>query len=496
MKKLFRIKLSHLLIFIVVSINGCASYSFENSTKDQLKLLNFKPPENFSVISQNIQDNGEIDSLKKWILTSNNQDLIELMNKAIANNSSIAIARSNLLKATAIKNNARGDLLPKGNLGIAANQQRTRLEKSPRTTSYKSNIGVSWELDLFGKNLDNYQAKSYNLLATNLQLHYTQQVVLSQLLRSWLGANSAHLQILEAKKNLELLIQKKNIFEMRYQSGTGTIDAIAQIKNEINQAKTNIRNLEFNKKNFLRNIQVLIGEYPDGKLRFSNRMIETRNNLNLKPPVELLQNRPDVLSAYIELLSKKAELASALKNKWLPTLSFSIEGSTTANIFADILTSPNIWNLGLQLIKNIFSNQEQQKLKLANEDEAQALINYVAKVIEAFEETENAIEDEVIAQNNQRDAKSSLKRSENLFTIANNRYQSGLIDAEVWIERLRAKHSAHQQWLSAYEKWLTAQINVLMALGDNSIVDDFKENSNNRKFGLSRTINSSENEIN
>jgi len=183
-------------------------------------------------------------------------------------------------------------------------------------------------------------------------------------------------------------------------------------------------------------------------------------------PSELLTRRPDIRKAEQDLIAANANIGvskAAYFPKFTVTGSF---GGASAD-FSQLLSGPaGAWNYGLGLAMPLFTaGKIAGQVKASEAREQESLFRYQKTLLQAFQETENAlidnskIQEQVQALNRQVIALREYRR------LAWLRYNNGLTDYLVVLDAQRNLFNIELALATAQSNSLQAVINVYKAFG-------------------------------
>lgn len=259
---------------------------------------------------------------------------------------------------------------------------------------YNASVGVSYKLDLFGGVRRNSeaaraQAEYQNFLLESSYLSLTSNVVTAAIreaaIREQLEATQT---ILKSQEDLSKVIHQQ--FDIGTVSLIDTSSQDTLVANSQTQMYAYDKNLAVT-----RNMLVAYtGEYPGSaevpKFRLSSLSLPREVPKVISS--DLVRQRPDIRAAEAALKSSNALVGVATANL-LPQINLSAaygsEALTTAALFGP---GTLLWNLGAGLTQPIFQGwalTAQRNAAKAGFD--QALANYQAVVINAFQEVSNAL---------------------------------------------------------------------------------------------------------
>jgi len=383
-----------------------------------------------------------------------------LVERALANNTDIAIAAARVREARAQERLARAQLLPALDVGLGAAQSRSvgPFGTATEATSAQPLFQAAYEVDLFGRIDNQVEAARQGFLASEAAADSTRLSVAAATASGYVTLRSldARLEILGdtlASRGEALRIARDRAevgytSQLELRQAEAEYEATAQLVPEGELQVTRQENA----------LSVLLGESP--------RAIERGAALPdlQQPPVpdglpsDLLRRRPDIAQAEFTLAASDASLAAA-RAQFLPQI--RLTGSAGAVLSSALGDPVAIWSLGGSILAPLFSGgrlEGQVEATAARRD--QAAFAYRRTVLVAFREVEDNLA--AVERLRQRRARLEAQRSAvgEALRHATNRYQAGY---SPYLEQLDAQRALLGVELSLIQLE-GEQLNALVAL--------------------------------
>jgi outer membrane protein, multidrug efflux system len=252
---------------------------------------------------------------------------------------------------------------------------------------YLLGFQASWEVDITGKLRNRKKAAMARYLASIEGKNWLYTNLIAQVAY-------AYYDLLALDQELEIILStlaiQENALEvvtMQMQAGFANDLAVKQFQAQL----LNTKNLEKEIRQQIIStesiINGLLGRYPQPVIRTASSFNEnSMEQLQAGLPADLIQNRPDIRQAEMELQAAKADL-SAARAAFYP--SFNVIGSVGYQAFQTnlLFTTPEsfiftlIGNLSAPLINRSAIKSE---FKAANAYQVEALLNYQKSLVNAF----------------------------------------------------------------------------------------------------------------
>ena len=259
-------------------------------------------------------------------------------------------------------------------------------------------IRANYEVDLWGRIRYSIHADQYRFQATYYD-YKTAAVSLSgetALTYFRLKATGEQLRLID--EQLETNQQVLALIRARFASGqVRGVDILRQQQLVENTMEQRI-GLEMQHDLLMNQLAILMGTPPGADFRSSLYVSDSLPGLPPLPdtgiPLQLVNRRPDVLSAFYQLQASDRDLAAAISNKY-PRLNLSITSAFRSNTFEGLLES-QAGSLTASLLAPLFYGRRlKAEAERAEAVRRQLTEAYGQTVLTAFQEVENNLIQEV-----------------------------------------------------------------------------------------------------
>jgi NodT family efflux transporter outer membrane factor (OMF) lipoprotein len=333
--------------------------------------------------------------------------LTRFVTLALKQNLDLAQASARVAQARAGLGAAHAALLPSGNI----NAQGARAYQSVETplgqvlnsrpnfdrygNAYEANLGVGWELDVFGgmrrgreAALAEYQASEAGAAATRL-------AVAAQTADIYISIRGLQTRLDVARRQVQTQQDLLSTLNLLYGKGLAAELQVRQVEGALAQVRASVPVLEAGLDTAMNALDVMLGT-PPGTHR------EELANAGVIPaapqiaptgsPGDLLRRRPDLIVAERRLAASNARIGVAIA-EYYPKLSLSgLIGSATSVSGGNLFTSGASQAAGvLGLRWRLFDfGRINAQINQAKGQEAEMLAGYRLAVLRATEDVENA----------------------------------------------------------------------------------------------------------
>ena len=404
-----------------------------------------------------------------WWRRFESTELNTLISQAILGNLDLKVAYARVLQSEASARSSAAALLP----GVSASGGVSRSERQFGTgsftgsTSYSAGIQASYQLDLFGENINGAAAASKRLEASLYDRETTTVTVISNVI-------TAYLQVLTARERQRLTTERLNnadtilrLLETQRRVGTISELELAQQRSAIANQRAALPALRLAERQALDSLAVLLGRPPEG---FD---ITARALSDLKLPVvaagipsTLLVRRPDLRQAEAGLAAAKFDVSVARAAR-LPGIQLTASGGTSSAALDGLFqTGAFVYSLGGSIAQTLFAGGR----LLAQEQGAraryrEAAANYEKAIINAFSDVEDALT-AVSEYGQQFDLATEASTQADLaYRLAELRYRNGVADFQTVLNAQNAAFSSQEALVQNRLSRFNAVIGLTLALG-------------------------------
>ncbi|WP_413514069.1 efflux transporter outer membrane subunit [Myroides odoratus] len=364
-------------------------------------------PETYRSQSDSIDLTSRQDSLNissiKWRDFFQDEQLTNLIDKGLSFNFEMQNALKNLEIAGQKTKQAKLEWLPSLglNAGSVAYQYRSenyygtpssnyytnKGEEAPtnmyvNSAQYTSGLALSWEIDIWGKIKSQTAEQLARFLQTAEAKKAIQTELIAQIAQGYYNLLLLDAQMEVAQTNYELTKNTLKIVELQRDAGQITSLAISQTRNQMLVAKALLPSLKQQIAIQENALSLLTGQLPSSIAREIKLTEVKQEELgSTGVPLALLQYRPDIQVAELELKARNAAVGVAQTARY-PSLTINLEGGLNSMLGENWFNIPG--SLFGSLIGNI-SNPLFNKRKLKTDFEVAKIERTKSEI--AFQKT-------------------------------------------------------------------------------------------------------------
>lgn len=316
--------------------------------------------------------------------------LQQLIEKGIANNTDLNIARLKVREAEALLTSSKLAYLP----SVSLTPQGTikSIEGNSPTKTYNLAASADWELDIFGR-LTNAKREAKAVLE---QSQAYKQAVQTQLIATI--ANSYYTllmldkQLDISRRTAEIWAENLRVMKALKKAGQTTEMAVAQIEASKLSVDASLLSLEQQITEVENSLSSLLGVVPQRIDRSTLDMQSFPDTLSVGVPLQLLQRRPDVRQSEAAL-AEAFYTTNRAYSAFYPAITLSGSAGWT-NVAGAIISNPGEWLFSAvgALVQPLFNRgQNIANLKVAKARQEEALLTFRQTLLNAGTEVNDAL---------------------------------------------------------------------------------------------------------
>jgi len=393
----------------------------------------------------------------------NDPSLDILIERILTNNLDIQRAYHQMQEAGFAERGQRGDLFP--SLSTSLGSTRSDTAGQSITESYSAGLDVTWEVDVWGKIRSQQDSLSATTQARIEGYRAIQDSLAAQGIQVWFDVVSNHQQVSLSRLRLENLDTRKADTSRRYQAGLADYEDLAAIEREIAITQANLQTQIDSLNQSIRQLKVLSGEYPSLALDRQYALPTLLDAPKADLPANIITERPDLRSAWQEVLATDASVKVAHKELY-PSLTLSGALTQQSTSLSDLFDGSALWSAAGNAVMPLFNAGKLKNAMLEQQSRAeQAWLDYLIAVQEAFSEVEQTLDRENIYQQRETDLSKALGFAERTEKIAASRYQKGLITILEFLDAQNTRFTVQSDLITARNDRLKNRVSLALALG-------------------------------
>lgn len=391
------------------------------------------------------------------------QKTIEL---ALANNRDLRVAALNIVQARAQFGIERAGLLPA--LDGSLSGTKSHSDAGGDNETWNANLGLSWEIDLFGRVRSLKKAALEDFFASQENRNAVAISLIASTADAWLGLAADRDILTIAQQTLQTRQDAYDIAVGQARIGVLSDLDLSQAKTLLEQARGDVATAQTQIDQDKSALTLLTGAaVPEDLLPTGLGDNMVADALPVGLPSEVLLKRPDVLAAEHSLKAANADIGAA-RAAFFPTISLTGALGSASGALGDLFKSGNgTWSYGTQAGVPIFAGGANvNNLRGAKAGRDIAVAQYEGAIQSAFNDVNQAlavrarIDERLDAQTKANDAAQTSLR------LSQARYDSGTDGYLTLLDAQRTAYTSRQQLVSLQALKATNLVALYRALGD------------------------------
>ncbi|MGZ8221483.1 MAG: efflux transporter outer membrane subunit [Methylobacter sp.] len=410
----------------------------------------------------------------QWWRAFGSAQLNHLITESLLYNNDLAAARQRVEQARAQAKIAGANLWPsiglQGDLAYTHNNGNSQRESGQSTGTRNNNsdslkesgqFTVAYEVDLWGANRARRDAGSARLLSSVFTRDALQLVVMSNVGQAYFNLLALAESKRIAAEFLENVANVLAIVEARYQAGAVSALDVAQQQTELATARASL-DLAIQQYTLAENaLTILLGHPPQTVSFHAERFFDVvMPEINVLQPASLLERRPDVRQAEMELIAANADIGVA-RAAFYPKLQLNLDA---------VLASPQPAGVALAVASSLTQplfqgGRLEGGLENAEARNAELVETYRKTILTAFKEVEDAAAVRSNSTRRLQALEDAVDKARQAYQLSLDRYRFGLVDYQTLLSTQRSLLTAENSQVQARQDVLVAMVQLYQALG-------------------------------
>jgi NodT family efflux transporter outer membrane factor (OMF) lipoprotein len=299
---------------------------------------------------------------------------------------------------------------------------------SGNTTVFTIPLGLSWELDVWGRirrGVESSRASAEASLADLESARLSAQALLAQDYFQLRALDSQKAILERAVADFEHVLE---ITKNRYDAGVASPADVLQAQSQLETARAQSLDIGVSRTQTEHAMAVLVGK-PASSFSIGFAPSErSPPEIPLFIPSEILERRPDVAAAERRVAAANAQIGIAIA-AYYPKLSLGATGGLTSTSFTNLFTTPSLfWSVGPSLAGTLFDGGARS----STVDQARAtyegtVATYRQTALVAFQDVEdNLAATRILEKESEAQARAVID-AKRAVTITLNQYRAGTV---------------------------------------------------------------------
>ena len=367
---------------------------------------------------------------RPWWEVFGDDALKSLIDEALKNNYDIREATWRVQEFRARAGVARADFYPQVQYQGQVSRSRQSdfvLPGSTAVTLYDVNLGLSWEIDLWGRIRRLSEAALAEYLATEEARRGVLLSTVSDVARAYFGLRELDARLEIARRTTDAFRETLDLFSRQLAGGIASQLEVSRAEGAMRNAAGVVSDLERQVVAQENLIGFLLGRNPGSIARgasLTGQALVPEVPAGL--PSALLERRPDIRQAEQQLVAANAGVGAAIAN-FFPTISLTGAFGAISTDVSNLFPAGKMWSIAAGLTGPLFQgmrlkNQYQVNVALFEE----ARVRYESAVTNAFGEVSTALVAYQKLALTEKEQAGSVAAYQEAVRLANIRYVAGL----------------------------------------------------------------------
>jgi outer membrane protein, multidrug efflux system len=395
-----------------------------------------------------------------------------LVDRALAANNTIRIARARLGESRAVFDERKLDRVPTVQVEASYQYSKQQIpgfgDERRTVNTFRSGFDAFWEADLFGRVSHGIAAARADNQAAEADLRDIQVSVVAELARNYFELRGAQWQLAVAERSLTNQRETLRLTQLRRDAGVGEEQDVASAAARVAVIEASIPSIEFEVSRASYHLAVLTGTQPGelGADLTARTYPAITKILPIGIPGELLQRRPDVRAAE-RRLAAATERQGVAAASLFPQVSVSGFVGFLAGRGSTFFTGDSrAFSVGPGLSWSAFDlGRARARVRGSSAATDEALATYEETVLRALEETERSFASYHAEQARLIKLNEQARESKRAADIARLRYREGVIDFLSLLDAERTQLQAEDAVAQSERDVYVAVIAMYKALG-------------------------------
>jgi NodT family efflux transporter outer membrane factor (OMF) lipoprotein len=335
------------------------------------------------------------------------------------------------------------------------------------STNYRTNVGASWEPDLWGRIRRSIESARGQAQASQADLAGALLSAQGALASDYFNLRQSDVGVAVLEEIVDAYQKSYKIADNRYRAGTAPHSDVLQAQSLLASAQANLADVKGARATFEHAIAVLMGETPEAfTLPPDPNWTPIDPQVPVGVPSTLLQRRPDVAAAERRAAAASAQIGVAVA-AYFPDItltgSYGFAATELGSLFT---TSSSVWSAGASAAEALFEGGARRaQVSQARAGYDQAVAQYRQTALAAFQDVEDqlalsrSLADEYVL------LQSASSDADQAQTMVTNQYREGQVAYDSVVVAQVAAFNAKRTLVQTGAQRLTTTVALIQALG-------------------------------
>lgn len=337
--------------------------------------------------------------LARWWTALRDPVLDRLVERAIASNLDLRIATARLAEARAQRGVAFSEFFPftdaTGRYSRYRNSEGIGSFRAGENDLFSAGLDASWEIDVWGRIRRNVEAADADIASAKENRRDVLVTLLGEVGVNYADLRGFQQRLIIARENVRTQAESLELTRSRFAAGLTSELDVARAESNLRSTESQIPTLAAGEKAAAHRLATLTGRPPGAlteELAAPAPIPVAEGEVPMGLPSDLLRRRPDIRRAERDIASATALIGVATADlfpRFSLTGSFGFENSQVGRMFD---SENRFWSFGPAFRWPILEwGRIRSNIRVQEARAESSLASYERTLLNAFEETENAI---------------------------------------------------------------------------------------------------------
>ncbi|MBK1853865.1 TolC family protein [Verrucomicrobiaceae bacterium 5K15] len=410
-----------------------------------------------------------------WVSRFGDSRLNGLVREALSQNHDMRIAAERVYRAAEAAKISDATSRPQVGLSADGTRQKVNYVGFPFGGAFISNsfgveMSVDWEPDIWGSARAGKSAALAEWQAGGQDYRAARASLAAQVCKAWFALAEANEQVALAKEALAIRKKTETAVRERFERNLieegGSASQLRLAQTDVASAKADLSGQQGDLESARRQLELLVGRYPAGKISGSVRMPRVPSSPPSGLPSELLLRRPDIIAAE-RRYSGTIKRVKEAKLSVFPSFKLTGTSGTTTSSLGQILNSDfGVWSLGSSIALPVLTGgRVTSEIRSRRSNQREALATLHKTVLEAFGEVEKALAAERWLKRREAEMAEAVTLAKDAAQAADDDFRDGNGDALTLFSAQTRRIQLQSQYASLRRVRLTNRVDLHLALG-------------------------------
>lgn len=404
-----------------------------------------------------------------WTLFGDTQ-LNQLIDEVLAKNTDLAVAGITLKQARLQADLTANQQKPRVSSTLSTGHSFDLNDGSDASSGLSTKVGLSYELDLFGKLARQTEAKKWEALATEQDLQATAQSLVGTTAKLYWQLAYYHESLSTAQQSLATSQKLYALVKAQYQAGSVSGLELTQAEQSVQSQKASLSQIQQNLVETRTALAILL-HMPIQQLniqepqRLPQLVLPT---IAAGLPADILSRRPDLKAAELRLRESLAT-KDATTASYYPSISLTGSLGSSSTSLTQLLRNPAL-TLGASLSLPFLQYNDMKKdIAISQLDYEKAIVQYRQSLYQAFGDVENALSARSELDQQVKLQQRNLELAEKAERLTDVRYRYGAVALKNLLDQQETTRSARLTLVNTKQNQYNAYVTLMQALGGSPI---------------------------